>query len=70
MVNVPSRPRYRSKRTSKPITDIMVADIWRLLQAGDLHQHQIAALHGINQGRVSEIKNGKRGNHITGLPPA
>ena len=70
MVNVPKRPRYRSKRNSKPVTDKMVHDIWDLLNNSDLAQHQIAALHGVNQGRVSEINTGKRGNHITGLPPA
>jgi hypothetical protein len=65
----PHRPRYRSKRTSKPVDNHMIVDIWNRLQAGLEAQHEIAASHGINQGRVSEINTGKRGAHITGLSP-
>lgn len=71
MVNVPKRPRYRtSKRTSQPITDATVKRIWELLQSTDLMQHEIASIVGVNQGRVSEVNTGRRGNHITGLPHA
>jgi len=38
----------------------MAAHIKFLLQTRSLHQHQIAALVGVNQGRVSEVKSGKR----------
>lgn len=43
-----------SKLTSQDI-----ADIKRRLLSGD-HQHDIAASYGLNQGRISEIKTGKR----------
>jgi predicted XRE-type DNA-binding protein len=47
------------KRTaSPPITAEIKAKILELLGVG-LYQHQIAALLGINQGRVSEVKTGK-----------
>jgi len=47
------------KRTpSPPITEEIKDKILELLGSG-LYQHQIAALLGINQGRVSEIKTGK-----------
>lgn len=45
----------------------MAAHIKFLLQTRDLHQHQIAALVGVNQGRVSEVKNGHK--HAS-VPPA
>jgi predicted XRE-type DNA-binding protein len=67
--NPPHRPRYRSKRKSNKLTDTLIRLIWASLQAGNLYQHQIAALYGVNQGRVSEIATGKRGNHITKLRP-
>lgn len=42
-----------------------VLDIKRRLKRGE-HQHNIAARYGLNQGRISEIKNG----HIfTDIPP-
>jgi hypothetical protein len=67
MVNFspPHRPRYRSKRNFK-LTDAMIADIWARLRAGAEYQHEIAARHGINQGRVSEIKTA--GSGATTLP--
>ena len=51
---------------SKDLTDEIIHAIWNRLLMGD-HQHLIAADYRINQGRVSEIKTGKRGGHITGL---
>jgi hypothetical protein len=43
--------------------------IWKRLLAGDLQQ-DIAADLGINIGRVSEVKNGHRGAHVTGVKRA
>lgn len=49
-----------SKRSSPPLTPEIAAEIRRLASPGTLMQHQIAALLGINQGRVSEVLSGKR----------
>lgn len=54
-----NKGRFRAK-----LTDDMIAVVRRRLRKGDL-QHDIAADLGINQGRVSEIKTGKRGAHVT-----
>ena len=43
--------------------------IWQRLLIGDLGQ-DIAADLGINPGRVSEVRTGKRGSHITGVRAA
>lgn len=48
-----------SKRKSPKVTPEMAAHIKFLLKRNELNQHDIAALHGINQGRISEIKNGE-----------
>lgn len=64
MANIPERPPSRRRY---PLSDEAIADIWNRLRAGE-KQHDIAADYGGNQGRVSEINTGKRGNHITGLP--
>ena len=56
-----------SKRASPPTTAEIAAYIKRLLLMGRFHQHQIAAFFGLNQGRVSEIKSGKKWAHV---PPA
>lgn len=50
-----------------PLTAAHAAVIKRMLLNGRHHQHQIAAKLGINQGRVSEVKQGKRFAHV---PPA
>lgn len=55
-----------ANRSSPPVTAEMAARIKALLRRG-IHQHQIAARFGINQGRVSEIKTGKRYGLV---PPA
>ncbi len=65
MTNIPERPRSRKRYH---LSDAAIADIFKRIRAGDI-QHDIAADYGINPGRVSEIKTGLRGNHITGLPP-
>lgn len=56
---------HQNKVTKKPKTskmsEEMVLKIKELLAAGNLFQHQIAAALNINQGRVSEVKNGHWG---------
>lgn len=54
-----------AKRVSPPVDPEMAAKIKYLVKQGHV-QHQIAARFGINQGRVSEIKNGKA---FKGIPP-
>ena len=46
------------KNNSPSITAEMAAEIRVLLKSG-MSQHDIAAIFGINQGRVSEINTGK-----------
>lgn len=49
------------KRTPSPtITFEMASEIKYLKIRMRLYNHQIAALFGINQGRVSEVMTGKR----------
>ncbi|NGM39032.1 XRE family transcriptional regulator [Methylobacterium sp. DB0501] len=48
------------RRVSAPLTATMAAEIKRLARSTDLAQHEIAAKLHINQGRVSEVLNGKR----------
>lgn len=55
------------KRKSPVVTQDMAAKIKRYLLE-DMAQHDIAALFKINQGRVSEIKNGKKFGNV--LPAA
>lgn len=54
---------------ARRLNDEVIRDVWTRLRNGE-HQHDIAAVHGLNQGRVSEINTGKRGGHITGLSAA
>jgi predicted XRE-type DNA-binding protein len=49
-----------SKKGSRPLTPELAAEIKRLAESTDLMQHQIAAVLGINQGRVSEVLSGRR----------
>lgn len=60
---------HRDGRNRAKLTDEIIRAIWNRLKRGD-YQHDIAADLGINQGRISEVKTGKRGGHITGLRPA
>ena len=47
------------KRTSSPpISPEMAAHIKFLVKSRGLYQHQVAALVGVNQGRISEIMRG------------
>jgi predicted XRE-type DNA-binding protein len=60
------------KRRSAHLTDTDVGIIKLLLARGEYCQHQIAARFDINQGRISEIKTGKKWTHVspaTRLPP-
>ena len=61
-----SMTHERPRRSRVRLTDDMIREIWKLLREG-WFQHDIAAKLGLNQGRVSEVKTGKRGGHITGL---
>lgn len=45
------------------LTELDVARIKGLLVKG-IHQHRIAAMYDLNQGRISEIATGKRWPHI------
>lgn len=45
--------------TAKNLTARDIADIKARLRQGE-YQHHIAADYGLNQGRISEIKTGKR----------
>ena len=47
------------RKTSPPISPEMAAHIKFLVNERGLFQHQAAALVGVNQGRISEIVNGK-----------
>lgn len=51
--------------TAKNLTAQDIADIKARLRRGE-YQHDIAADYGLNQGRISEINTGKRGQS---LPP-
>lgn len=48
-----------TRRQSPKVTREMAAKIKRYLLE-NLAQHDIAAMFGVNQGRISEIKSGKR----------
>lgn len=47
------------RKPSPTITPEMAAHIRFLVKERKLFQHQVAALCGINQGRVSEVMHGK-----------
>tara|TARA_R110001592_G_scaffold20926_24_gene84870 strand:+ start:2597 stop:2782 length:186 start_codon:yes stop_codon:yes gene_type:complete len=49
-----------NKRPRVKVTPEMAAVIKKQLNDNNLFQHEIAAEHGINQGRISEIANGIR----------
>lgn len=59
----------RNRRYRAPMNDNTYALIWSRLLKGDLGQ-DIAADLGINPGRVSEIRTGKRGSNVTGVRAA
>lgn len=47
------------RKCSPPVTREMAAHIKYLLKRGDLFQQQIAAMLTINQGRITDVKQGK-----------
>jgi predicted XRE-type DNA-binding protein len=47
-------------RKRNRLTAEIAAKIKQLAKETKLYQHEIAALVGVNQGRVSEVLNGKR----------
>ena len=55
------QPPPRRKRA--PLYAETIREIRRRLSLGD-YQHDIAADLGLNQGRISEIKTGKRGAEL------
>lgn len=57
------------KRNRASLNEETIRTIWERLKAGHF-QHDIAADLGINQGRVSEVKTGKRGGGFTGRQPS
>ncbi len=54
------------RKRSPRVTAEMAARIKRLL-AENMMQHDIAARFGINPGRISEIKNGKKFGDVAPL---
>lgn len=57
------------KRTgSPPVTREMAAHIKYLLKRGDLYQQQIAALLRVNQGRITDVKQGKIHPDVSASP--
>lgn len=53
-------------KSSPPVTAEMAGQIRFLKKTKGLFNHQIAALFGINQGRVSEVLTGKK---FPNVPP-
>jgi antitoxin component HigA of HigAB toxin-antitoxin module len=62
-----ARIMLMQSKPSPPVTPAMAAEIRYLRKQKGLFTHQIAALFGINQGRVSEVLTGKR---FPDVPPA
>ncbi|MBC2669715.1 hypothetical protein ACFOON_13115 [Novosphingobium piscinae] len=56
-----------NRTPSPPITPEMAAHIRFLVKVRKLYQHQVAALLGLNQGRVSEVMRDRR---YPNVPPA
>lgn len=46
------------------LTAALAAKIKKLAKETSLFQHEIAAIVGVNQGRVSEVLNGKRFSEV------
>lgn len=56
--------RRKSGARGKPLTSVLAYEIKKLAATTELMQHQIAALLGLNQGRVSEVLTGKRFSEV------
>lgn len=56
------------RRSSRILTFLDAVTIQMLIIQGEM-QHAIAAMYGVNQGRISEINTGKRhcGSHAEAL---
>lgn len=54
------------KHKTPELTANMAATIKYLVSVQGMYQHHVAAVFGINQGRVSEVMTGKR---FPGEPP-
>lgn len=52
--------RGDTMRKRSEMTAAIAAKIKRLATENKYYQHEIAAIVGVNQGRVSEVLNGKR----------
>jgi hypothetical protein len=57
---------FPRRRRSPPVTREMAARMKTMVASGML-QHDVAAAFGINQGRVSDVVNGKK---FPDVPPA
>ncbi len=55
-------------RTTPPMTAELAAKALTLVKEFHLKQQQVAALLGVNQGRVSEVVNGKRYVGVSPMP--
>jgi DNA-binding CsgD family transcriptional regulator len=56
---VRAQPDKRVPRESRPLTKPVIREIWKLRSAG-MSMRKIAEALNINQGRVSEVVNGKK----------
>ena len=57
-----------SKLNRNRLTAELAAQIKKLAATSRLYQHEIAALLGLNQGRVSEVLAGKRFAAVSPAP--
>lgn len=64
---LPRKANAMKRTPSPPISPEMAAHIKFLVSRRGLYQHQVAALLGLNQGRISEIMRGYR---FPTIPPA
>ncbi len=60
--------KRRRKRHSPSVTPEMAAQIKTMIVDLGMMQHDVAACFGINQGRVSEIKNGHKFANVSPAP--
>ncbi|GAB5458721.1 MAG: hypothetical protein Hens3KO_17510 [Henriciella sp.] len=61
--------KRRSSKSSRLLTAEIAAEIKRLWRDTSLTQHEIAALVGVNQGRVCEVVNEYRFANVLANPP-
>ena len=58
-VNDGDNPGSEQPRKRSPKVDEVMAEQFRHLRKKGMMQHDIAAVFGVNQGRVSEVLSGK-----------